>query len=84
MAQMSVNRFGLVIQMTGIQMSVGNYIGIGGAIVIFGLTLLVMTKAFLVPWLVRHVRFRCQSEQTLVVNDRVQGVRISLGRSRRD
>ena len=84
MAQMSVNRFGLVIQMTGIQMSVGNYIGIGGAIVIFGLTLLVMTKAILVPWLVRHVRFRCQSEQTLVVNDRVQGVRISLGRSRRD
>lgn len=65
-------------------MSVGNYIGIGGAIVIFGLTLLVMIKAFLVPWLVRHIRFRCQSGQTPVVNDRVQGVRISLGHMRRD
>jgi hypothetical protein len=64
-------------------MSAGNFIGIGGAIIVFGLTLLVLLKEFVTPWLVRHIRFRRPSSPVVSVLPKLKGVRITMKGSRR-
>lgn len=63
-------------------MSIGNYVGIGGAVVVFGMTMLVLMKEYVAPWIARHLRLRPTPIHPDLSKPKVRGVLISF-RARR-
>ena len=64
-------------------MSAGNYIGIGGAIIVFGLTLLVLLKEFVTPWLVQLIHLRRPLSPGVSDPPKLKDVLITMKGSRR-
>lgn len=59
-------------------MSIGNYIGIGGAIVVFGMTINVLMREYLAPWLVSVLHLTARVARPTPRKPKVRGVVISF------
>jgi len=63
-------------------MSIEDYATSGGAIVIFGLTILVLLKEYLAPWLARVLVLKAPQPKTMPLQPAIRGTVIFFGEKR--
>jgi len=60
--------------------SIGDYIGVGGSAVIFGMTMLVVLQEYLAPWLVHVLRRTDRSHCDKRSAPEIRGTIVSFGK----
>lgn len=63
-------------------MSLGNSVGMVGAFLVAGMTLILLMKEFAAPWLVQALKLKSPPRPTRMKRSRFRGVHITFGQAK--